>query len=77
MEELTGEWVILKEDEIIERNIDIKVILGLAKKYEGQDITISKIPSTSYCFYWFRMKKVKFTFPYNVRPGARKLPKEE
>ncbi len=23
------------------------------------------------------MKKFKFTFPYNVRPGARKLPKEE
>ena len=51
MEELTGEWVILKEDEIIERNIDIKVILELAKKYKGQDITISKIPSTSNCFY--------------------------
>ncbi len=51
MEELTGEWVILKEDEIIERNIDIKVILELAKKYEGQDISISKIPSTNYCFY--------------------------
>lgn len=51
MEELTGEWVILKDDEIIERNIDIKVILELAKKYEDRDITISKIPSTSYCFY--------------------------
>jgi len=50
MEELTGEWVILKDDEIIERNIDIKVILELAKKYEDKDITISKIPSTSYCF---------------------------
>ena len=23
------------------------------------------------------MKKIKFTFSYNVRPGARKLPKEE
>lgn len=23
------------------------------------------------------MKKVKFTFPYSVRPGARKLPKED
>ena len=51
MEELTGEWVILKDDDIIERNIDLKVILELAKKYEGQDIIISKIPSTSYCFY--------------------------
>ncbi|MFW9990000.1 MAG: DUF5678 domain-containing protein [Candidatus Odinarchaeota archaeon] len=51
MEELTGEWVILKDDEIIERNADIKVILELAKKYEKEDITISKIPSTSYCFY--------------------------
>lgn len=77
MEELTGEWVIMKEDEIIERNIDIKIILELSKKYEGEDITISKIPSTSYCFYWLCMKKTKFTFSYNVRPGARKLPKEE
>ena len=51
MEELTGEWVILKDDEIIERNIDIKVILELAKEYEDKDIIISKIPSTSYCFY--------------------------
>ncbi len=23
------------------------------------------------------MKKIRFSFPYNVRPGARKLPKEE
>ena len=51
MEELTGEWVILKDDDIIERNVDIKVILELAKKYEGQDIIISKIPSAYYCFY--------------------------
>ena len=51
MEELTGEWVILKDDDIIERNIELKVILELVKKYEGQDITISKIPSAYYCFY--------------------------
>jgi len=30
---------------------NIKVILELSKKYEGHDITILKIPSTSYCFY--------------------------
>ncbi len=36
MEELTGEWVILKEDEIIERNIDIKVILELEKKIKDK-----------------------------------------
>ena len=51
MEELTGEWVILKDDDIIERIIDIKVILELAKKNEGQDITISKIPSAYNCYY--------------------------
>jgi len=26
MEKLTGEWVILKEDEIIERNIDMNLL---------------------------------------------------
>ena len=52
-EELSGEWVIMKNDEIIERHLEMKVILELAKKYEGQDIVISKIPSAPYCFYWF------------------------
>jgi hypothetical protein len=50
-EELSGEWVIMKDDEIIERHLEMKVILELAKKYEDQDIIISKIPSATYCFY--------------------------
>ena len=50
-EELSGEWVIMKNDEIIERNLEMKVILELAKKYEDQDIVISKIPSATHCFY--------------------------
>jgi len=49
--ELSGEWVIMKDDEIIERLLEMKVILELAKKYEDQDIIISKIPSATYCFY--------------------------
>ena len=40
-----------KDDEIIERHLEMKVILELAKKYEDQDIVISKIPSTTYYFY--------------------------
>jgi len=51
MEELSGEWVILKDDKIIERNKDIKVIMELSKKYNDEEITISKIPSATYCFY--------------------------
>jgi hypothetical protein len=51
MEELSGEWVILKDDKIIEHNKDIKAILELSKKYEDKEITISKIPSAKYCFY--------------------------
>jgi len=43
----------MKNDEIIERHLEMKVILELAKKYEDQDIVISKIPSATYCFYWF------------------------
>ncbi|GAH70348.1 unnamed protein product, partial [marine sediment metagenome] len=34
MEDLSGEWVILKNDEIIERNKDIRVILEVSKKYD-------------------------------------------
>jgi hypothetical protein len=51
IEELSGEWVIMKDDEIVERHLEMKVILELAKKYEDQDIAISKIPSATYCFY--------------------------
>ena len=51
MEELIGEWVILKNDQIIEHNKDIRVILEIAKKYNDNEITISKIPSTKYGFY--------------------------
>ena len=50
-EELSGEWVIMKDDEIIERHMEMKVILELAKNYEDQEIVISKIPSATYCFY--------------------------
>lgn len=51
MEENIGDWVILKDDEIIESAIDIKDILKLAEKYNRDEITISKNPSSLYCFY--------------------------
>lgn len=51
MSEMVGEWVILKGNEIIEHNKDIKVILELAKKYNDKEIIISKNPSAIYCFY--------------------------
>ena len=50
-EELSGEWVIMKDDEIVERHLEMKVILELAKEYEDEDIVISKIPSATYSFY--------------------------
>ena len=50
-EEFSGEWVILKDDKIIERNKDMGVILKLAEKYDDEKIIISKIPSATYCFY--------------------------
>ena len=51
MEEFIGEWVILKYEQIIEHNKDVRVILESAKKYNDNEITISKIPSTKYGFY--------------------------
>ena len=50
MERHIGEWVILKDNDIIEHNSDIKVILENAKKYADDEITISKVPSTKYGF---------------------------
>ena len=51
MEDLSGDWVILKNDEIVERNKDIRIILEKAKNYDDKEITISKIPSAMYSFY--------------------------
>lgn len=50
-EPLSGEWVILKNDEVIEHHPDAKVILQLAEKYSGEEIVVSKVPSADYCFY--------------------------
>ncbi|MBA7582112.1 hypothetical protein ES708_24032 [subsurface metagenome] len=32
-EELSGEWVIMKDDEIVERHLEMKIILELAKLF--------------------------------------------
>ena len=48
---LAGKWVILKDDKIIASNESAGVILKLSEKYNEEEITISKIPSTQYCFY--------------------------
>ncbi len=48
---MSGEWVILKDDSIIESNKDLKVILELAKNLDDEEITISKVPSATYSFY--------------------------
>lgn len=48
---MSGEWVLIKNDMIVEKNKDIKTILELAENYEDDEITISKIPSATYCFY--------------------------
>jgi len=48
---MSGEWVILKGDKIVEHHKDIKVILDLAKNYNDKEIIVSKIPSATYCFY--------------------------
>lgn len=48
---MSGEWVILKGDDIIEHDKDIRIIIDLAKNYNEKEITISKIPSATYCFY--------------------------
>ena len=46
-----GEWVILKNNKIVEHNRDINKILKLATKYGENEITITKEPAGKYCFY--------------------------
>jgi len=49
---MSGDWVILKKDKIVEQNKDLKVILEIGeKKYKDKDVVISKIPSGNPCFY--------------------------
>ena len=49
---MVGDWVILKNDKIVEQNKDINVILELGeKKYKDKEVIISKIPSGDSCFY--------------------------
>lgn len=47
---MSEEWVILKDDSIIESNKDLKIILELAKNLDDEEITISKILPV-YSFY--------------------------
>ena len=64
MESYVGEWVILKDDVIIEHNKDVKVILKSAEKYNDDEITISKVPSTNFSFFH---KNLFITgIPYNI-----------
>ncbi len=51
MEEMIGEWIILKNEEIIEHDRDLKVILKKSENYKDDEITISRIPSATYGFY--------------------------
>ncbi len=46
-----GDWVILRGDDIVECDPDIKKILEIAKKYNDNEIVVSKMPSAEYCFY--------------------------
>ena len=46
-----GEWVILKDDEIIAHNHNAKIILEKAKDFEYGEIIVTKVPTANYCFY--------------------------
>jgi uncharacterized protein DUF5678 len=49
---MVGKWVLMQDDEIIEMNDDVQVLIKSAEKYqEEDDIVISKIPSSEYCYY--------------------------
>lgn len=48
---MSGEWVIIKDDIVVEKDKDISVILKLSENYNEEEIVISKEPSAAFCFY--------------------------
>lgn len=46
-------WVILKDDEIIEKNKDGKKIFEMAEKYDNKDIIVSYCPKHRSQFYYY------------------------
>ena len=51
MQDLSGKWVILKNNEIIEQNESGEEILKIAQKYNPDEIIITLIPSSSYYYF--------------------------
>ena len=45
MNQVTGKWAILKNEEILETDDDPIRIMQLAKKYDQDEITIIKVPA--------------------------------
>ncbi len=50
-EDLVGKWVIVKNDEIIEQDESLEKIYSLAKKYDPNDIIVSKYQKVGCYFY--------------------------
>ncbi|MHA1610897.1 MAG: DUF5678 domain-containing protein, partial [Promethearchaeota archaeon] len=46
-----GKWVLLKDDQIIESDDSPRELHKKAQKYNKDEVIISKIPSSEYCFY--------------------------
>ena len=51
MDVLDGEWVLLIDDEIIDSNSDPSILFAKAEKLNDERVIVSKIPSSSCCFY--------------------------
>ena len=46
-----GEWVIFKGEKVVAHNLDMRVILEIASKYDENEVIISKEPTSKYCYY--------------------------
>jgi len=46
-----GDWVLLKDDNVIACDKDARKIMELAQDYEPGEVVVSKEPISQYCYY--------------------------
>ncbi|MEM2870707.1 MAG: hypothetical protein QW379_09900 [Thermoplasmata archaeon] len=46
-----GEWVLLRDDEIIACDSDVARLMELARRYSPGEVVISKEPVSQHCYY--------------------------
>jgi hypothetical protein len=46
-----GDWVLLINDDVVACDKNAKKIMKIANQYTDSEVVISKVPSSSHCYY--------------------------